>query len=158
QQAAYVMAGEVGLGAGRGGSAAKAMGKGSLPAWSGGSGRVAFYSNQAGSEQLWVSGTRGGRATQITNCAGGINADPRTRQSGSVSDIVRVSWSPDGTKLVFASRVESARKPAGSAQTWQPADAASGRPLVLTNDTPAAWTLNGVFTSAFGKPAAVAAD
>src|SRR5262249_46233475 len=37
----------------------------------------------------------------------------------------------------------------------QPADVASGRPLILTRDTPANWTLSGVFTSAFGRPASV---
>ncbi len=147
------MAGEVWIGAALAGSAPKAISKGSLPTWSDDSRRVAFYSSRSGAQQLWVADTKSGAITQITNVAGGISPDPRTRQSGSVSDVLRVSWSPDGEKLVFASRVESATaKTEAAAPKWEPADAAAGRPLVLTGETPAAWTLNGVFTSAFGKP------
>ncbi len=153
QQIAYVMAGQVWIGAARAGSSPKAIGKGNLPTWSDDGARIAFYSSQSGSQQLWVADVRSGKTAQITNVAGGISPDPRTRQSGSVNDILRVSWSPDGEKLVFGSRAESAAaKAAAAAPAWQPADPAAGRPLVLTNETPAAWTLSGVFTSAFGKP------
>jgi len=153
QHLAYVMAGQVWVGAMRAGSAPKAIAKGSLPTWSRDSSRIAFYSSQSGSQQLWVADARSAKPAQVTNIAGGISPDPRTRQSGSVTDILRVSWSPDGDKLVFGSRVESPAAKASSAEpTWQTADPATGRPLILTNNTPAAWTLNGVFTSAFGKP------
>lgn len=152
QEVAYVMAGQVWIGPARAGSEPKAIGKGNLPTWSADSGRVAFYSNQSGSQQLWLADTRSGKTMQITNLEGGISPDPRTRQSGSVTDVLRVSWSPDGEKLVFASRVESANK-ATAAPEGRSADAAAGRPLVLTKETPPAWTLNGVFSSAFGKAA-----
>ncbi len=159
QRIAYVMTGQVWIGAARPNSAPKAIGKGSLPTWSDDSRQIAFYSSQSGSQQLWVADAASGKLTQITKLADGISPDPRTRQSGSVNDILRVSWSPDGTKLVFGSRVEStSARPAAAAAEWQPADAASGRPLVLTNHTPAAWTLEGVFTNAFGKPAEPAKD
>ena len=157
QQFAYVMAGQVWISAVRAGSTPKAIGKGNLPTWSHDSRRIAFYSSQSGSQQLWVADARLGKLTQVTNIAGGISPDPRTRQSGSVNDILRVSWSPDGEKLVFGSRVESASAPAADEPPMgNPADAAAGRPLILTNHTPAAWTLSGVFTSAFGKPVAPA--
>ncbi|HEY3839987.1 MAG TPA: prolyl oligopeptidase family serine peptidase, partial [Bryobacteraceae bacterium] len=154
-QVAYVIAGEVWIGAARAGSTPKAISMGNLPTWSDNSGRVAFYSSQSGSLQVWIWDAGSGKITQVTNVLGGISPDPRTRQSGSVNDILRMSWSPDGEKLAFASRVESSiTRAAGARPEWQPADAVTGRPLVLTNETPAAWTLNGVFTRAFGKPAA----
>jgi dipeptidyl aminopeptidase/acylaminoacyl peptidase len=150
---AYVMAGQVWIGDARPGSNPRAIAKGTVPTWSADSERLAFYSTQSGSQQLWITEANSGKAAQLTNLSGGISPDPRTRQSGSVTDILRVSWSPDSQKLVFASRVESATAKAFTATPeWQPGDAATGRPLVLTNTTPAAWTLNGVFTSAFGKP------
>ena len=149
------MAGEVWIGTTQAGSAPKAIGKGNVPTWAEDSERVAFYSGQSGSQQLRVWDARSGAITQITNIAGGISPDRRAGRGGSVNDFLRVSWSPDGEKLVFASRVESptAKATVASQHVWQSADVATGRPLVLRTDTPAEWTLNGVFTSAFGKPA-----
>ena len=153
QQVAYVMAGQVWIGSVKPGIKPQAIGPGNLPTWSDDSGKLAFYSSQSGSQQLWVADARLRKAAQVTDVKGGISPDPRTRQSGSVNDILRVSWSPDGKQLVFASRVESATAKAEAAvPEWQPANASLGKPLVLSNDTPAGWTLSGVFTTAFGKP------
>lgn len=130
----------------------KPVAKGSLPTWSPDGTRLAYYSEESGSRQLWVVDLSSLRAEQVTNLPGGIKPDPRTVMVGWIDDPLRFSWSPDGNKIAFASQVEIAVGPAESTPTVEPGDAKLGRPLILTTKTPPAWTLNGVFTNAFGPP------
>jgi dipeptidyl aminopeptidase/acylaminoacyl peptidase len=128
------------------------LGQGDVPVWSPDGSRLAYYSNQSGSLQLWVFELRSGHSEQVTNLAGGIDPDPYTRLLGWTEDPLKYSWSPSGDQLVFASRVtmndvEPAVQPNEST-------AAAGSPLVLTRTTPADWTLSGIFQSGgFGSPA-----
>ena len=69
--------------------------------------------------------------------------------SGWIKDPLRFSWSPDSERLVFASQVELSTGSSKSVLAVQPGDPILGTPLVLTPTTPAAWTLSGIFTSAF---------
>jgi len=124
----------------------KQLVKGSLPCWSPDGKRLAYYSNESGAQQLWVLDIRSNHAEQVSNLKGGIRPDPRTRIGGWIGDPLRYSWSPDGTKLVFASQVESAAAPPAEQST----DAKPGTPLILTGNTPPAWTLSGIFAKAFG--------
>lgn len=111
------------------------LGEGLLPLWSPSGNRLAFYSNRSGELQLWTWSTGSGRVRQLTDLAGGVDADPTTRVRGYVTDTFRYSWSPDGTRIVFASRVGRPAAP----QTRE------GAPLILTNTTPPGLTLYGVF-------------
>ena len=135
------------------------LGKGSLPTWSPDGKRLAWYSSESGTQQFMVMDVQSGHSERVTNLKGGIKPDTRTRVGGWSGDPQRYSWSPDGARLVFASQVEA---PDGRSENAVSAaapggDAKSGAPLVLTTKTPPAWTLNGIFTSAFGPPAPASA-
>ena len=52
--------------------------------------RIAFWSDRTGSNEIWVSGSKGDTAVQLTNFAGPHTGSPR--------------WSPDGARIVFDSR------------------------------------------------------
>ena len=58
------------------------------PSWSPTAGKIAFYSTQSGSGDIWTMDADGSGETNITNYLYGDN-EP--------------SWSPDGSKLVFQS-------------------------------------------------------
>jgi dipeptidyl aminopeptidase/acylaminoacyl peptidase len=131
------------------GSEPKKIGKGSLPRWSPDGKRVAYYSSESGSNQLWVFDVPMGRAEALTRLDGGIDPDPGTEMSDA-NGALHYAWSPDGARIVFASQVplpgsrgttasESARKPIAPRKPWEP--------LVLTTTTPPAWTLTGIFRS-----------
>ena len=128
----------------------KRLVKGSLPTWSPDGKRLAYYSQDSGTQQLWVLDFSTLRTDRITSLPGGIRPDPTTRMSGWIKDPLRFSWSPDSERLVFASQVELSTGSSKSVLAVQPGDPKLGTPLVLTPTTPAAWTLSGIFTSAFG--------
>jgi len=132
----------------------RTLGKGSLPKWSPGGERLAYYSSQSGSLQLWVYEIDSGQSEQITDFPNGIDPDPYTRLLGWTDDPLKYSWSPKGDALVFASRT-----PAHGSTAVVDADPASslpGAPLILTTRTPPEWTLSGIFRSGgFGVPAFV---
>ncbi len=139
----------------RAGSTPRKLFEGTVPMWSRDSKHLAYYSNRSGTLQLWVLDVASGRTEQVTNLPGGIDPDPWTRFSGWYYDALRYSWSPDGTKLVFASQVVAAsEKPEGALEQKGPSNATGKavRPLVLTNKTPPEWTLQGVFRGEFGLP------
>jgi dipeptidyl aminopeptidase/acylaminoacyl peptidase len=131
----------------------KLLATGSIPTWSPDGKSLAYYSSDSGSQQLWTIEIESGRAQQITNVDGGINPDPSTRVVGWIGDPLRFSWSPDGRKLVFGSRVEVTQGTSTVVDSAKARDVKSGTPLILTNKTPAAWTLSGIFANAFGPPA-----
>src|ERR1035438_1201212 len=54
ERIAYVLAGQVWIGYARPHATPKAIAKGSLPTWSPDSSKLAFYSSQSGSQQLWT--------------------------------------------------------------------------------------------------------
>ena len=111
------------------------LGAGLLPQWSPDGKRLAFYSLRSGKLQLWMWDAVDGKLRQLTDFLAGVDPDPYTRIYGFVGDAFRFDWSPDGTRIAFASRVAIP-----SAQSPE-----SGRPLVLDNDTPPDLTLRGVF-------------
>lgn len=130
---------------------AKRVAQGGMPHFSPTGDRLAFYSSASGSRQLWVFDVRTSRLGPVTRVPGGINVDVRTRFSGWIFDPLQYAWSPDGTRLVFTA-LAPARAPSAathgsvSESDWTPrGTSARGAPLVLTTDTPAEWTLLGVF-------------
>src|SRR5690348_13581499 len=117
------------------------LGAGLLPQWSPDGKGLAFYSLRSGKLQLWVWNAPDGKLRQLTNFPAGIDPDPYTRIFGFVGDAFRFDWSPDGTRIAFASRIAiPCRDRAGE----------NGQPLVLDEHTPPDLTLRGVFAHPSG--------
>lgn len=109
------------------------LGEGLNPRWSPDGKLLAFYSHRSGTLQLWL--WRGGAPAQLTRLPNGIDPDIETRIMGYISDAFRYSWSPQGDRIVFPSRVA-----VRIADAQMP-----GTPLVLTTTTSPALTLQDVF-------------
>ena len=138
----------------RAGATARKVAKGTFPHWSPDGKRLAYYAGDAGDYQIWVLDLSTNRSEQITHVKGGINPDPYTRIMGWVLDAMALAWSPDGKKLIFASRVEVAAPPTSSSASEgsQPtSDPDHPAPLVLTRTTPPEWTTAGIYSRAFGS-------
>ncbi len=134
-------------------SAPRQIGKGFLPVWSPRGRRLAYYSVGSEGIQLWIFNRKTNRAVQITHVKGGINPDPTTRVVGWEHDAFRYSWSPNGARIVFGTRVPATGPGAaapGGETTAQAPSSTPGSPLVLTDTTPSDWTLSGIFAHAFG--------
>ncbi|MDB6087185.1 MAG: family peptidase, partial [Gammaproteobacteria bacterium] len=137
----------------RSGRKVRKLASGFLPSWSPRGDRVAYYSVTKDGIQLTVASPETGSERQVTHVYGGIDPDPSSRIRGRTSDAFRYSWAPDGRQIVFASRVPlkngftgaAAKSWATSAENKQP-----GAPLILTNSTPSAWTLMGIFSKPDG--------
>jgi dipeptidyl aminopeptidase/acylaminoacyl peptidase len=150
---AYVAGGAIWLVGTTRGSIPHEFVKGAFPEWSPDGKRIAYYSDQAGTFQLWICDIETGRREQVTNLKGGINPDPWTRLVGWIYDPFRYSWSPDGNKLVFASQVPLAQQNSLRRSQGSTLNAANptGTPLILTTDTPPDWTLHGIFSRGFAR-------
>ncbi|WP_202839146.1 prolyl oligopeptidase family serine peptidase [Luteimonas saliphila] len=111
-----------------------ALGEGSRPRWSPIGGQLAFYSIRSGEMQLWLWTAVDGQVRQLTRFPEGVDPDPTTRISGFAIDAFDYSWSPDGTRLVFASRV-----------SFPLAGQPAGGPLILDRTTAPELTLAGIF-------------
>jgi acylaminoacyl-peptidase len=137
---------------------------GSVPTWSPDGKRIAFYSGKAGGMQLSELNVATGAVQQITTLAGGIDPDPFTRIAGYVFDAQLFTWSPDGTKIIFASQaqIHSDEKQsrevnsAGKAAVGSGARSAAETPLVLTNSTPPKLAISGIFSHGFADSASFA--
>lgn len=111
------------------------LGEGLLPRWSPRGNQLAFYSLRSGKMQLWLWDAADGKSRQLTDFSTGIDPDPFTRIAGYLSDSFRFDWSPDGTCIVFSSRVAIASKhPRENVQ-----------PQVFDNKTSPDLTLRGIF-------------
>lgn len=129
----------------RGRTAIVELGEGTLPKWSPDGSRLAYYSSATGSLQLWVYDLRVGVGHAVTALPAGIDPDPRVwLLSGAGAGGLRYDWSPDGSKLIFASRVPpnapNGRK-SGTASHAVP----SYMPLVLDGSTDPDLTIAGIF-------------
>jgi len=154
EKLAYAADGEVWIVSTQTGDAPRRVADGWLPTWSRRGDRLAYYSARSRSTQLWVYDARTGTAKQLTHLAGGIDPDPFLRMGGRLDETLRISWSPDGSHIVFASRAaETGHYPAGFAGEGPPPWALEkrGGPLVLTDTTPLSWTLAGIFVHGFGE-------
>ena len=124
------------------------IGSGSAPVWSPDGRKLAYYSTKSGTEQLWVYDLSSQSSKNVTDIAEGISPEIAAPPSWS-DDYERYSWSPDGRQIVFASQVLIT---APMNDEKQSEETNSGKPLILSDTTPAAWTLGGVLVSAFGQP------
>ncbi len=126
------------------GSQPRRVGLGKVPHWSPDGRHLAFYSTSSGALQLWKLELASGHKIQLTHFAAGIRSDPAL--SLWWYDSLCYSWSPDSTRLVFASEVTAGQKRTSSSF---PGIFRSDPdlPLVLNNDTPPQWTLKGVFNN-----------
>lgn len=148
---AYVWKKSLWLVATRPGSVPRQFGKADFPLWSPDGKTIAYYSHESGTNQLWMLNVATGMATQVTDLKDGIDPEPRVAAYWS-SDPLRYSWSPDSTKLVFASRVGVAGE-SNETIGSQGGIANGGQgPLVLNRYTPAEWTLKGVLASTDNRP------
>jgi dipeptidyl aminopeptidase/acylaminoacyl peptidase len=128
----------------------RALDNGFIPRWSPDGTRLAFYSIRSGTPELWIFDLKTSQSIQITNFEGGINPDPVARLSGFDEEPLHYSWSPDGSRIAFASRINP--KPSGATDSTgnnagdaDNAASRAGRPLVLTDTTPYWWTSSGLF-------------
>ena len=123
------------------------LGEGIAPLWAPDGKKLAFYSTRSGARQLWVWDRGEDNPKQITKFEDGIDPDPSTRISGGVEDAFRYSWAPDGSTIIFPSRVAY---PASRAIGNQDNPKRNGNdvdvrgPIVLTKSTPHSATLSGV--------------
>lgn len=124
------------------------LGHGVLAEWSPDSTQLAFYSARSGEMQLWLWKRGSGQAVQLTHFPGGIDPDPTTRVSGRVRDAFQASWSPDGARIAFASRVRDHGRAASRGATDKGTPLSKPSPLVLTRSTPPEWTTLGVYAHA----------
>lgn len=121
-----------------------------VPRWSPSGDRLAYYSYESGSLQLWLYDHHGGNRKQLSFVEGGINPSAGARlASGYGTDPLRYSWSPDGSKIAFTTQVaveasDSEGGNIGNGSVPLPETLAAGKPIVLTGSTPRAWTLQGV--------------
>jgi dipeptidyl aminopeptidase/acylaminoacyl peptidase len=119
-----------------------------MPRWSPDGRRLSFYSGRSGTLQLWVLDLKRGETVQITNVTGGISPNPLIRFMGWGRDPLRYSWSPDGTKIVFASQMEL--RPSERSKATKQSRVSKHTvddPIVLTATSPPSWGLSGVFRS-----------
>jgi dipeptidyl aminopeptidase/acylaminoacyl peptidase len=121
------------------------LGEGIVPRWSPRSSSLSFYSSRSGTLQMWLWDASTGVVRQLTHINGGIDPDPHGLIIGS-DDHLLYSWSPDGTRLTFASRVAPDRSPKSQPETT-PEQTAKYAPLIVTSQSPSELALTGVFTS-----------
>lgn len=129
------------------GSTPRKLAHGNVPRWSPNGRYLAYYSDDSGTNQLWVFDLESSKKERVTDLQRGIDPDPWTRMIGSPHDVLRFGWSPDSKRITFASQVVVGEEIQG--KTNNPAAGArpaprSGTPMVLTGDTPPQWTLSGI--------------
>jgi len=141
--------GEIWISATEPGSVPRKIAMGDFPHFSPDGRRLAYYSRKSKTLQLWILDLQNGGQEQVTHLVNGIDPDPWT-QTGWINDAFSYSWSPDGSELVFASRV-NARPARHSADNNENGPSRPPwAPLILNSSTPPNWTLSGIFTSGFG--------
>ena len=138
----YTVGGDIFLVSTKIGNGPQKLQKGSMPRWSPGGDRLAFYSSQTGDRQLWVLEARTGRTRQITSLDGRINPDPKARILGHTSDPMRFEWSPRGDQIVFGSQVDLKTPEQKEQHSDELSD--SVQVLVLTPESPTASSLQGI--------------
>jgi dipeptidyl aminopeptidase/acylaminoacyl peptidase len=152
---AYGTKGEVWIVSMKAGSTPRKVAKGTIPIWAPDSTHLAYYGLSAGVNQLWVFNRESGHTEQITDSKGGVDPNMLTGFIGMSSmwhDPLLFSWSPDGTKIVFASQEEDRHSRSKPPKAIAP----PGSPLVLTNTTPPSWTIAGLFVG--GSPYSIAVN
>lgn len=111
------------------------LGEGLNPKWSPQGTELAFYSNRSGTIQIWMWHRTTAQFQQLTNLPGGVDPDIATRLVGYISDAFHFSWSPDGSRIVFASRVAMPSLDQNG----------NDKPLILTTTSDPQLTLSGIF-------------
>jgi dipeptidyl aminopeptidase/acylaminoacyl peptidase len=149
---AYTVDGDIWLISTQSESSPRTIGRGLMPRWSPNGKSLAYYSDSSGTFQIWVIDPQTDVREQISTFDGGIDPDPWTRVLGSIYDPLSYDWSPDGSKIVFASQqlptsIVGESNPATHADT-----ANSDAPLVLTSTSPPQWTLRGIIRNAGRQP------
>ncbi len=120
------------------------LGAGFDPTWAPNSRWLAFYSKRSGSLQLWAWERSNNRFFQLTHDDGGLDVDPTTRGWDAVVEAFHLAWSPDGSRLAFASRSATGRNSLLRESGGREGAIAPRGPMVLTNSTSPAWTLKGI--------------
>jgi dipeptidyl aminopeptidase/acylaminoacyl peptidase len=119
--------------------------EGFAPKWSPDGARLAFYSTIEKQVQLLVYNYQKRTITTKTELPGGVNPDPLTGLlAWSLDGAFRFDWSPDGTRIVFASRV------APGSVSRDENNLNRDVPIVLSRTTPSDLTLAGIFRQGAG--------
>lgn len=136
---AWRMPGGVWVVATRPGSAPRQIATGMGPSWSPDAQHLAFLALTDGVLQLWSWDRDSGRVRQVTRLAEGIQPNAYVNVSPGQQAAVRLSWSPDGRRIVFASRVQRPAEPLGDSI-----------PIVLTGTSPSPKIWAGILRHTFG--------
>lgn len=116
---------------------------GNYPKWAPNGHELAFYASQGGKIQMWIYDMDVNTEHPITSLPDGIIPDPLTGILSQSTDggAWRMSWSPDSSKIVFASRIRTEQK-----RTIRALKVASSRdgPLVLSDRSSERLTWAGV--------------
>jgi dipeptidyl aminopeptidase/acylaminoacyl peptidase len=132
-------------------SAPLKIGVGFSPRWSPDGSRLAYFSIVTGKVQLWIYDIRTRASRQVTAFTDGIDPDPLYGWlSLSMDGAFRYDWSPDGTKIVFGSRVPGSDEQNRNNKTTGGIAANEYTPLVLDGTTPSDLTVAGIFRQGAG--------
>jgi dipeptidyl aminopeptidase/acylaminoacyl peptidase len=88
--------------------------RGRAPAWSPNSKLLAYFVGTDDGQQLAVWNSKGDTVEQVTSMEGGVMPNPFASYDACAQ--MSVSWAPDSKKVVFATRIAKAKRPASSAQ------------------------------------------
>lgn len=130
------------------GSVPRKVGIGSFPGWSPDSRHLAYYAALDGRSQLWVYSIMSNHTEPATRMKGGVDPQILTTFIGSggwANEPLQFSWSPDGLKLVFASRAAGTGSTVAHSSQQLRQNGQPGQPLVFDNTTPPLATVTGLF-------------
>jgi dipeptidyl aminopeptidase/acylaminoacyl peptidase len=127
------------------------IGVGFSPRWSPDGSRLAYLSKVTGKVQLWIYDIRARSTRRVTAFPDGVDPDPLYGWlSLSMDGAFRYDWSPDGTKIVFGSRVPGRDGQKRNNKTTGGVAASEYAPLVLDGTTPSDLTVAGIFRQGAG--------
>ncbi len=138
-EVAWNVPGDVWVVSTRPGSRPRRLASGTGVAWSRDGKQLAFQSLTDGVLQIWTWDRATDSLRQITRLKDGVLPSLYVSVLGAGQQAVRLSWSPDGRRIVFSSRVREPDMPAGDSL-----------PIVLDEHSPSPRVWAGILRYTFG--------